>query len=272
MSYRNGMVAICVAAAIAFTGAPAAADAVAQTGRELLDAHKEAVVTVKLVVREQFTMQGRSGEATESTSEVAGTVISSDGLTVMSLSETDPGALFSMMGMGMEGVSIDSEVSDVQLITLDGSETPAQLILRDEDFDLAFVRPTERPESDWPYIDLTQDGNPELLDQVIALNRLGRVAGRNHAASVSRIESVVERPRKFYIPGRGESGGSLGSPVFTLDGEIVGVKVLRAIRGAGGGVSSMLRSGDTMTPIILPAIDIREAAEQAPARDENGDD
>ncbi len=271
MSYRNATVALCLTIALSALSATASADPVAEAGRQLLDTNKEAVVTVRLVVREQLTMQGRSGEATESTSEVTGTVISPDGVTVLSLSETDPGALFNMMGMGMEGVSIDSEVTDVQLIQLDGAETPAQLILRDQDFDLAFVRPTEQPESDWPYIDLDQDGSPELLDQAIMLNRLGRVAGRNHSAGVIRIESIVERPRQFYIPSRGETGASLGSPVFTLEGDIVGIMVLRAIRGTGGGVSRMLRSGDTMTPIVLPAIDIREAVEQAPERDEVDD-
>jgi hypothetical protein len=54
---------------------------------------------------------------------------------------------------------------------------------------------------------------------------------------------------------------ALGSPAFALNGNIVGVVVMRAVN-ARGGASRNVR--DSMASIILPAEDIAKAAKQAP--------
>ena len=51
----------------------------------------------------------------------------------------------------------------------------------------------------------------------------------------------------------------LGCPVFTLDGAVVGVLVVRAVPS----VSSGDPYGDAI-PVVLPAADILETAQQAP--------
>jgi hypothetical protein len=71
----------------------------------------------------------------------------------------------------------------------------------------------------------------------------------------------------FYVLGREATQASLGSPVFKLSGEPVGVVVLRTIRGTGGGggLMGMMMGGmeDMMLPILLPASDIARYIEQA---------
>jgi hypothetical protein len=54
---------------------------------------------------------------------------------------------------------------------------------------------------------------------------------------------------------------TLGSPAFAMDGNVVGVFVMRAISSKGGGSRNYR---DSMTTIILPAEDILKAAKQAP--------
>src|SRR5204862_7601410 len=86
-------------------------------------------------------------------------------------------------------------------------------------------------------------------------------AGRTCAASAERISAVIKRPRKFYVPETSPTSTAPGAPAFSLDGNIIGVFVTRAISLKGGGTRNMRNS---MTPIILPADDILKAVKQAP--------
>ena len=104
----------------------------------------------------------------------------------------------------------------------------------------------------------------QVLDPVITLNRLGRAAGRAYSASVEHISAVVPKPRTFYIPDSAMTATSSGSPAFALDGNIVGIFVMRTINsGSGGGSMNNFRP-DNFTSIILPAEDVLKAAKQAP--------
>lgn len=260
--------ALCLCIAPAFT---AAADEVAVKGRKILEAHKTAVVTVQLVIKQKVSFAGRPSQESESKVEATGTVISPDGLTVVSLAITDPTYLAEKMMGGAAGASqvqMESEVRDVKILMEDGSEVPAEVILRDEELDMSFVRPLEKSDSPFAYIDISEGAEVDYLDQVISLNRMGKVAGRVYSASVERIDAIVRKPRTFYIPGRDATNTGLGSPAFTLDGEFIGVFLIRAIKSTGGGGGRFGGLGDNLTTVILPAIDIADAAEQAPPFEE----
>ena len=247
----------------------AAADEVADAGRAILEKNKDAVVTVKLVVKQQFSMPGRGSRDNEQKSEATGTVIGPDGLTVLSLSEADPSAMMQalMGGMGADlDFKIETEIEDVKILMTDGTEIPAEMILRDKDLDLAFVRPREKPSEPMTWVDFSDSGTAEVLDQVITLNRLGQVAARAHSASVERIEAVVKRPRTFYIPGKDPTNTGLGSPAFTLDGKVIGIFVMRAVKATSGAGMQ----GATAA-IVIPAEDILEAAEQVPPFEDEGE-
>lgn len=256
-------VAMCCALVLADLAAGhAAAASVEERGRAVFERHKAAVVTVQLVIKVKF-----SGRDSESKSDVTGTVMTPDGLTVVSLSSTDPTALMrSVMGEAGSEFDVQSEVSDVRILLDDGTEIPARIVLRDVDLDLAFVRPLDPPTAPLAHVDFGAAGHPQLLDQVVALNRLGRVANRVYSASLERIEAIVQRPRTFYIPGNDPTQTAQGSPAFTLDGDIVGIFVMRAIRGAGGG-RNMFGGNDSVMAILLPAADILEGARQATGAD-----
>jgi hypothetical protein len=245
-------------------------DEIEEQGRAVLEANRDAVVTVELVVK-----MGMGGQEEESPSEASGVVLGPDGLCVLSLTATDPMALLkNMMGGMMGGMDqMKSQISSAKILLRDGREIPAHVILRDHDLDLAFLRPLEKPETPLPCLDVNQSASARVLQPVINILRLPKVANRVHSADLGRISAVVEKPRTFYVPStQANPMGLLGTPVFGLDGKVIGLNVLRSIKSApsGGGGLAGIMGGMTgamqnMSPIIIPVADILEGAAQVPA-------
>jgi hypothetical protein len=244
------------------------ADELADKGREIFKNNQRAVVTVQVVVKMKFSVPGMGGQDNESKQDVTGTVVDPSGLTVLALSSCEPGDMLQNMMAGMSDedmkFKMETELSDVKLLLDDGTEMPAEIVLRDKDLDLAFVRPISKPASQMTALNLSKSATAQVLDQVITLNRLGKAAGRAYAASVERISAVVQKPRLFYIPGSEMTSTALGSPAFSLDGNVLGVFVMRSVSQKGGGMGMFNFRPQGLTTIILPAADILKAAKQAP--------
>jgi S1-C subfamily serine protease len=230
---------------------PAFAGEEEKKGRKVFENYKHAVVTVQLVAKIRF---GQNDD--EMKMEATGTVISPDGLVVVALSSVDPTALLRNMGAPPE---YDSEISLMNLLLADETELPAKIVLRDNELDLAYIRPIEKPKTALPFVNFEDSDTVDVLDRLITINRLGKVANRVYSVSFERVDAVVAKPRTFYIPGKDPTSTAQGSPAFTLDGKIVGLFVVRTIKDTGGG-----RRGENIAGIILPAEDILEGATQAP--------
>jgi S1-C subfamily serine protease len=166
---------------------------------------------------------------------------------------------------------METELTDVKILMDDGTELPSEVVLRDKDLDLAFIRPKVKPANLMPAIDFTKGAQAQVLDQVITLNRLGNAAGRAYSASVERITAIVQKPRTFYIPDSTMTSTSLGSPAFALDGNVLGVFVMRTIKSKSG-MGMFNFQPDGLTSIILPAADVLKAAKQAPTKAEEKKD
>ncbi len=228
------------------------ADEAAEQGRAVLAGNKDAVITVRIV-----TSMSVGGQQRESESEATGTVIDSSGLAVLSLSAVDPSIMLERFReMGQE---MTSKIADLKMVLGDGSEVPAEIVLRDRDLDLAFLRPTEPRAAPMAHVNLDNAGAPQLLDQLAILAQLGQVARRTHSVFLERIEAIIDKPRTFYVPGSHRARDVWCSPAFTLEGKFVGIGVMRTIktRAGGGGM------GDSLI-VLVPAEDIREASKQVP--------
>ena len=236
------------------------ADELADKGRDVFKKHQRAVVTVQVVQKMTYTSGGRTSEPTEMKQDITGTVMDASGLIVLALSAVDVGELYKRMDPRYK---VETEVSDVKILLDDGAEIPAEIVLRDKALDLAFIRAKSKPARPMAAVDFGQASKVDVLDQVVTLNRLGRAAGRAYSASVERISAVVHKPRTFYVPDSTMTGTALGSPAFALDGNIVGILVMRSISSGGGDSMNNFRP-DNLTSIILPAEDIVKAAKQAP--------
>ena len=248
---------------------PTPADELADKGKAIFKKNQHSVVTVQLVLKSKISMPGMGGQANESRQDVTGTVMDPGGLTVLSLSATDPGQLLQNMMSGSDEDSrfkMETELSDVKILLDDGTEVPAEVVLRDKDLDLAFIRPKTKLATGIAALDLTKSGRAEMLDQVIALNRLGKAAGRAYSASVERVAAIVQRPRLFYVPDASMTTTTLGAPAFTLDGKPLGIFVMRSLKGrSGGGMGMFSFQSDNVTAIIIPADDVLKAVKQVPA-------
>ena len=230
------------------------ADDLAEKGRDIFNKNQHGVVTVQVVLK-ATAPSGRSSEAKQ---DLTGTVLDPSGLTVLALSACDPGELYRRLS---EDYKVETEVSDIKILTDDGTELPAEIVLRDRDQDLAFIRPKTKPATPLAAIDLSKSGPAQVLDEVIALNRLNKAASRAYAASVERIAAVIQKPRTFYIPDNTLSTTALGCPAFLPNGKVLGIFVIRAVSSAGDGASN---NRQNLVSIVLPAEDVLKAAKQAP--------
>jgi hypothetical protein len=262
----------CVLVAILSAAVPARAQDTRAAAREVVKKWNEAIVNVRIVLKMRMSMSGREMQSTDESVDTVGTVIDPSGLTVLSLSTLNPGAMMSRMMGSMSGgpqnqMGITTEPTDVKIRLPDGRELPAKIVLRDEDLDLAFLRPTMSPDKPLAAVNLTESARPSLLDEVLVLSRLGRVGGWAPLASQHNIGAIIERPRTFFVLGGAPSG--MGTPAFlSATGRVVGLLTVRQVDAGRSGMLAMMggTEGLGLLPVILPAADVLEIAKQAPPK------
>lgn len=256
-------------AALALLVGPAALEAQESraAARDVVKKWQDAVVNVRIVLKTRMSVAGREMQSSDESVDAVGTVIDPGGLTVLSLGTLNPGAMMSKI-MGSAGgtenkVEITSEPTDLKIRMPDGREIAAKIVLRDEDLNLAFIKPTAPPPAPFVSLNLEDSAKPALLDQVIVLARLGRVGGWVASASIEEVGAVIERPRTFFVLGGQPSG--MGTPAFTLSGKVVGVLTVRQVDAGRSSMFSMMSGAEALglLPVILPAADVLEIARQA---------
>ncbi len=235
--------------------------------RELVKKWQDAIVNIRVVVKMRMSMGGREMQSNDDTIEAVGTVIDPGGLTVVSLSSINPGPMMTKLmasgGGGGQSVEIASEPTDLRIRLSDGREVPSTIALRDEDLNLAFIRPIAPPAKPFVAVNLADAGQPALLDQVVVFGRLGRVGGWAPSAALRDIGGIVLKPRTFFVLA-GDSAG-IGTPAFLPNGKIVGILTVRQVANdrpsAFAGMSGT--EGLGLLSVILPAEDVLEIAKQA---------
>ncbi len=264
MTFRIALIAATV---LAVTSLDGQTDARAQA-RDVVKKWQEAVVNVRVVLKTRVSIGGREMQSTDDTVEAVGTVIHPSGLTVMSLGTLNPAAMMNKLmagsgGGGDQKMEITSEPADLKLRLPDGRELAAKIVLRDEDLDLAFIRPAVKPDKPLVAVDLKNAGRPAVLDQVVVLSRLGRVGGWAAGAALFDVGAIIERPRTFYV--LAGASAVMGAPAFLPDGKTVGLLTLRQVEAGRASMMSMMSGTESMgmLPVILPAADVLEIAEQA---------
>lgn len=223
----------------------------AEDARKIAEANQDAVVTVKLVVEMKMSYNGET-EKQEHRMSATATVIDPSGLVVTSLMETDPSSYTSYEEYGGR-CSID--VVSVKIKTADGTEIPADVVLRDPDLDLAFMKPKKAPEKPMAFVNLSQSSTPRIMDELVILSRLGQIGSYSLAAEMCRIEAVITKPRRLYSI----TAYSLGGPAFTLDGKVAGVVLWRVSKTP----QRQDFSDDDALVVVLPSSDMLKAADQA---------
>jgi len=256
ISFRARALAVTLAAAAAVG---AEEPSTRSAARDALARHADAVITVRLAVKNRVVFQGRERNNSDATLEIAGTILTPAGLTVVSDFTSNPSGLFAPSG---DGPRVETETTDVKLLLRDGRELPARFVLRDRDLDLAFLLPREEGLS-LPHLNLESAPVPEPLDELFFLYPMGRSLNREVAVALARVRAVVRKPRTFVVSDFLEAFQSLGCPAFDAGGRAVGLVVLRRAPGAPAGQSGPRELLDFFSPVVLTAADVHEVAAQA---------
>ncbi len=228
--------------------------------RKLLADKGDSVVWLTAVMKISMTAAGSSDGPMnipdrERKIETLATIIDSSGLLVTAMSQVDPSR--EMEGReyntakGPVRFDVSATLKEIKVVLQDGTEIPAEQVMKDSDLDLAFFRvkadSKEAQEVKFKALDLTDSGKVKLSDEVVTLSRTEEILNRVPAVTRGQVTSITEKPRIFVRA----TSAQLGCPTFTLDGKLVGLGVSRYMRGK----SSVL--------IVLPAADVQEIALQA---------
>jgi S1-C subfamily serine protease len=225
--------------------------------RDIVKKRGDAVVMVTATLKVRYNVGGRD-QTQDQQAQANATVLDASGLTVLSLSTLQPDDLMARSLSARVSpdtkVDVTTEPSEIKMHLADGREVPAKLVLRDQDLDLAFIRPSQPPSAPMTCVDMPS-AKASILDLLFVIQRTSESTGWTTAAAFGTVQLVIDKPQTYYqiaMPTMG--GGGLGAPIFDAAGKFVGVILLR---NAGRGASA---SG------VLPADEIRDIAKQATAK------
>ncbi|MES2461779.1 MAG: serine protease [Armatimonadota bacterium] len=240
-------------------GTPSAsADTIGDTARTLLAKNKGVVVQFNVVVK---IGGGAVGEEQNAEQEAKGVVIDPSGLIVTTNFAIDPTSVFASMGGGDAMSKITSKVVSIRILTPEGEEIPARVVLRDTDRNLAFLRPITPPTTPLPYVDLKSGGKAQVGDVIFVYGRMGKSGNRGAEVNYSRVTGMVERPRLQYVIQPLPGSSDFGAMAFNEQGLPLGLLSFRVAPGKRGGFGG---SGSDTLMVVVPTEDIAEIGAQAP--------
>lgn len=255
---KNRVMTVAVTVCLAATSVLTRAD-IKTAARKIQAENKDAVIWVEAVLKMQISNQGQTRNQDQEVRSL-GTVLNADGLTVVPNTALNPSGMMAQMMQSM-GVDMSGNLTDVKLLMADGTEIDADVILKDEDLDLAFLAPSENEDDkDLPafgYVDLDNSTQPEIMDELVVLGRLPKFMNRQESISIVRLASIIEKPRTFYFC---SDLDGMGVPAFGKDGGLVGISVLR--KGSKMTLQD-LQGGGGFQAVILPSEDVLEISKQA---------
>jgi len=248
-----------LAAACLLPAAARAATDDTAAAKKICDQYKEAVIWISGVAKISIS----SGDSRnpmnipdrEQKFEAVGTIIDPSGMVVTALSNIDPAKIANGREVntpqGKVTIEASSILKEVKIIMADGTEIPADVVMKDADLDLAFLRPKANAKEakgvTYTAISLKDAGTADLADQVISLSRADEVLNRQPQVSRGQIITVTKKPRQFLRI----NNATQGAPSFTMDGKLLGIAVNRATKQSNP------------VTVVLPAADVLEIADQA---------
>lgn len=241
--------------------APPPAD---DAGKVLVKKSGDALVTVQFVLKAEGA--GEGGGDMEGEVECYGLLIDPNGLIVCSNSKLGGMSASVSQMLSAMGQNITAEPREIKIVVgQDGDEIPAELIARDGELDLAWLRMKTPPPADTPTVDLSQPAQPHLGQDLVALARAGRFLGRPALSVRTQLGGRVKKPRDMLLCTM--RFNEPGVPVFA-DGRLLGLTVLQVPDADGGGDMNMAM-GRLMSEIqavgmlVLPTETIAKATTKA---------
>ncbi len=248
--------------------------------KSLLERRAPVLVTVKFVLKTSMGgMMGGMGDQ-ESESEVTGVMIDPKGLVLCS--DTQLGGFMRMLArmMPMMGGNVNATPTDIKVLVGDDAEgREAELVARDSELDLAWIRIKDAGDAKFDYLDLTKGASVSVGQRVVAVRRMGKYFGRAATVIEGRIAGTTKKPRDLYVPSI-EFSMAQGLPIYTEGGKLVGFTITQTpdADDSGGGfnplamMSQMSNMQEMMAGLILPAASAAKATKRALASAEEEDE
>jgi len=230
-----------------------------------------ALVTVKYVLSVSMTNQNRNQQH-ESENELTCSMISADGLLICSNNQLTGfiEIIKRLYGPAMGGMDMSATPKDLKVLVGPEAESfDAEILARDTELDIVWVRITDAGDNSFSYIDFNDGSSAGIGDPIVTIRRTGNNFGRTPVASQSYIGGISSKPRMLYIPGTASMVGA-GLPVFNSSGSVIGLMVtqLPEDRGSSGSPMGMFGAGmtnlqDAMSGLVLPAAEVVKATQRA---------
>ncbi len=245
--------------------------------RAVVEKVAPSIANVKVVIKTTMKMGGESMDE-ESKMSLQGVVVTADGLIMLSNSPFSPKRMMEMLGGEAMPAGMDYKMTPTSIKVTFGNEDKeydAFLAATDTKLDLAFVKVEGLGDRQLTPVDLGSAVEVKLGQQVIAVSRLTK--GYDYAPyfALGQICGEIAKPRRAWML-LGDIS-QLGLPVFTLNGELVGVLTTIApeVKDEGGdtmGFTLFMRllsgggSSGTGGVFVIPGQQVKPLVEQASRR------
>jgi S1-C subfamily serine protease len=239
--------------------------------QKLLADKAPAMVTLK------FVLKMKMGQFGDNESERESTAVMIDPTGLVLCSNTELGGVGGLMGRMMSG-RFGGSITPSDIKVLIGEDTQgleAELMARDSELDLAWVRIKDPAGKKFAFVDLSKSAKPRLGQRALTVERMGKYFDRTPRVGEMRISAIARKPRELYMPG-GEQV-TPGLPVFTVSGEVIGIGVFQSPasdESSDSGAMDFSSVSDAL-PLILPAEEVLKATARAKENpkgaDEDGD-
>ncbi len=211
----------------------------------LLDKAAPSIVTVKVVIKTEYSMMGQA-QNEESRSELQGVVVDDSGMVMISNAEISADRVKEALAGNPMGANLDITMTPTDFKVIFGNEEEehdAFLVAKDTKLDLAFLQVQGVTDRKLATVNFAEGVKPAVGDTVVAISRLKKGYDYAPFATTSRVSGAIRKPRKAWIVDGSMS--SYGLPVFSSKGDVVGVLITLAPTttddSGGSGFSSMMR-------------------------------
>ena len=238
--------------------------------RQIIDQHADEIVTIRFVMKMQMGGRGGFGDQ-EHESEIQGLMIDPSGLVLCSNTQLGgfAGMMKRMMG-SIPGFDMTNEPTDLEVVIgADQHEFEAELVARDTDLDLAWIRITNLKDQEVHAIALEDHELPEMGQTLYCVHRLGKHFNRAPAIRTGRVCGHTDTPRSLWVA-ETELASGIGLPVFHSSGKLAGVIVMQMPEAESGEGSfnpfammgSMSEMQGNLMGLILPADEVAKATKR----------
>lgn len=230
------------------------AQTVEADARKVLEKYRSSIVVVTVNGKLKATGSGTALPENEQMRRTLGVTIRDNGLLVVSNVAIDA-------SVGLKGQRAKASSTSDKIVTIDSASTEftkveisygdkavitGKVVRQDEDSDIAFILPDKGSaaavgKTEFDFVDLSKFAvTANVADRVVSISRSSAVFGFTSTVFLGRITGVYKGDRTFYIT---TAGNSQGVPVFTPQGDPVGITVVRFVDGKPTGVLGTISAG-----------------------------